>query len=75
MRDTYKSLLAYLADLRSKGKAWIALPREVNQWWRARRQLKLVRQGSKWVIEGPGKDRARVAYAVVERGRLAYRLA
>jgi hypothetical protein len=74
-RDTYKSLLAYLADLRSKGKAWIALPREVNQWWRARRQMKLVRQGSKWVIEGPGKDRARVAYAVVERGRLAYKLA
>jgi hypothetical protein len=74
-RDTYKSLLAYLADLRSKGKAWIALPREVNQWWRARRQMKLVRQGSKWVIEGPGKDRARVAYAVVERGRLAYELA
>lgn len=74
-RDTYKSLLAYLADLRSKGRAWIALPREVNQWWRARRQMKLVRQGSKWVIEGPGKDRARVAYAVVEHGRLAYQLA
>jgi len=35
-RDTYKSLLAYLADLRSKGKIWNALPREINQWWRAR---------------------------------------
>ena len=30
-QDTYKSLLAYLADLRSEGKIWIALPREVNQ--------------------------------------------
>jgi len=73
-RDTYKALLAYLVDLRSQGKTWIALPREVNQWWRARRQMKLVRQGSKWVIEGPGKEKARIAYAVVDRGRLAYEL-
>lgn len=73
-RDAYKSLLAYLADLRSKRKIWIALPREVDQWWRARRQMKLVRQGSKWVIEGPGKEKARIAYAVLQGGRLTYEL-
>lgn len=73
-RDTYISLLAYLADLRSEGKIWVALPREVNQWWRARSQMKLVRQGNNWVIEGPEKDKARVAYAVLDGDRLAYEL-
>ena len=74
-RDTYKSLLTYLVDLRSKGKIWVALPREVNQWWRARRQMKLARQGNNWVIEGPDKDKARVAYAFLDGGRLVYELA
>jgi hypothetical protein len=74
-RDTYKSLLAYLAELRAKTETWIALPREVNQWWRSRSQMKLARQGSKWTIEGPGKEKARVAYATLERGRLAYEFA
>jgi hypothetical protein len=73
-RDTYKSLLAYLVELRSKGKTWVALPGEINQWWRARSQMKLVRQGNDWVIEGPEKDQARVAYAVLDGGRLAYEL-
>jgi hypothetical protein len=73
-RDIYKSLLAYLAHLRSKGETWIALPREVDQWWRLRNQMKLVRQGSTWTIEGRGNERARVAYATLEHGRLAYDL-
>jgi hypothetical protein len=71
-RDIYKSLLAYLADLRSEGKIWIALPRDVDQWWRARSQMELVRRGNEWVIEGPEKDKARVAYAVLEGDHLAY---
>jgi len=74
-RNTFKSLLAYLADLRSRGKTWIALPREVNQWWRARTQMKLVRQGNSWAIEGPDKDKARVAYAAMDGNRLVYELA
>jgi hypothetical protein len=74
-RDTYKSLLTYLVDLRSKGKIWAALPREVNQWWRARSQMKLARQGNNWAIEGPDKDKARVAYAFLDGGRLVYELA
>ena len=73
-RDTYKSLLTYLADLRSEGKIWIALPREVNQWWRARSQMKLVRQGNNWVIEGPEKHKARVAYAFLVGDCLVYEL-
>jgi hypothetical protein len=71
-RDIYESLLDYLAALRSEGKIWIALPREVNQWWRARSQMELVRSGNDWVIEGPEKDKARVAHAVLEGDQLAY---
>jgi hypothetical protein len=74
-RDVYEALLVYLAQLRSEGKIWIALPREVNQWWRERSQMKLVCEGSRWRIEGKGKERARVAYAILENDRLTYRIA
>lgn len=73
-RNTYISLLRYLAELRSEGKMWIALARDVTQWWRARSQMKLVRQGHNWVIEGPDKDKARVAYAALDGNRLVYEL-
>ena len=73
-RDIYELLLAHLADLRSEGKAWIARPGEVNQWWRARSQMRLVLQGDQWVIEGPQKDRARIAYAVLEGDSLRYQV-
>jgi hypothetical protein len=36
--------------------------------------MKLVRHGDDWVIEGPEKDRARIAYAVLDSDRLAYDL-
>jgi hypothetical protein len=71
-RDTYKSLLAFLAGLRSEGKVWFALPREISDWWRARSQMKLVEHGNNWEVEGPEKDRARVVYAVLRGDRLAY---
>ena len=73
-RDTYKALLAYLSQLRSEGKIWIALPREVDQWWRERSQMRLSRRGNKWEIEGPGKERAQVAYASLEEDCLVYHL-
>ena len=34
--------------------------------------MKLVRQGNNWVIEGPEKEKARVAYAVLDGDRLSY---
>ena len=73
-RDTYKALLAYLSQLRSEGKIWIALPREVDHWWRERSQMRLSRRGNKWEIEGPGKERARVAYASLEEDCVVYHL-
>jgi hypothetical protein len=68
----YKTLLGYLSDLRNEGKAWIALPRDVNRWWRERSQMKLARQGDTLQIEGPGKERARIAYATLDGDRVVY---
>jgi len=71
---TYKQLLAHLVGLKSLRKVWLALPREVNQWWRERSKLTVVRHRRKWAIEGPGKERGRVAHASVEGNRIVYRL-
>jgi hypothetical protein len=71
-RNTYRQLLAHLSKLRKNSNLWTALPREVNDWWRARSQMSLSREGDRWVIEGPESERARIAFARIENGRLAY---
>lgn len=74
-RNVYQSLLAYLQDMIAREKIWATLPGEVDQWWRARSQMKLVQEGSHWRIEGPQKDRARVAYAMIDDDHLVYEVA
>jgi hypothetical protein len=71
-RNIYTSLLAHLSDLRSQANIWMASPGEVNQWWRARSQMSLLRRGGNWVIKGPESDKAQIAYAVLDGGRLTY---
>ena len=73
-RKTYSQLLAYLADLRAEKQLWTALPGEVDRWWRARSQMQLTLRDGEWVIEGPEHHRAKVAYAVLDGGRLAYEI-
>jgi hypothetical protein len=75
VRKLYESLLDYLTNLIAREKIWAALPREVDQWWRARNQMRLVRKNNDWEIEGPQKERARIAYAVLEGDRLTYNVA
>jgi hypothetical protein len=75
VRRLYESLLDYLTNLIAREKIWAALPREVDQWWRARSQMKLVRRNNDWEIEGPQKERARIAYAVLEGDRLTCNVA
>lgn len=71
-RRVYVELLEYLRELRSREAVWMALPGEVNRWWRQRAQMKLVNRGNNWEIEGPGKERARIAYAVREGDEVRY---
>jgi hypothetical protein len=74
-RRVYESLLGYLREMIDREKIWAALPGEVDQWWRTRSQLRLVQKGSGWEIEGSGKERARIAYAIREGDRLTYEVA
>jgi hypothetical protein len=71
----YHELLGYLARLRAERNVWIALPGEVNDWWRARRCMTLLQCGSTWRVEGPDSGRARVAYASLDGDSVVYRIA
>jgi hypothetical protein len=68
----YEELLAHLSRLRDDGCVWLTLPGEVDRWWRSRSRMRLVPSGRSWRIEGPDSERARLAYATLEDGRLVY---
>ena len=72
-RNIYVELLRHLNHLRDDG-LWIALPGEVNRWWRSRQQMRLVPDGATWRIEGPDAHRARVAHATFADGRIVYQI-
>ncbi len=71
-RKVYLELLGYLSHLCANKTLWTALPGDVNRWWRNRSQMELVRDGDRWRIEGPDKDRARIAYATADGDRVVY---
>lgn len=70
--SAYRALLQHLATLRSEAGVWITLPGEVDTWWRQRSQMKLVPDGNQWRIDGPGAERARVAYATHTQDAVVY---
>jgi len=74
-QTSYKNLLDFLTKLRAEKNVWTALPGEVDQWWRQRSQMTLVNRQGKLAVEGPGHERARVAYACVEGNRVVYEFA
>ena len=73
-RRTYEHLLKYVADLRTNQAMWIALPGEINDWWRARAKMELVQDDGTWRVTGKGSELARVAYARIENKKMFYRL-
>jgi hypothetical protein len=68
----YTGLLYKLATLRAEAELWIALPGEVDEWWRQRNQMTLVPDEDEWKIEGHGAEKARVAYATLKNDRVTY---
>jgi len=54
---------------------WVALPRDVNRWWRQRDRMVLTQKGENWSVEGEGSERARVAFATLQVDRLVYSFA
>lgn len=73
-RAVYKELLAHLSALKEKMNLWITTPGEVNRWWRQRAAMTLVEDGNDLRIEGVGSERARIAYASEQGGRLIFTL-
>jgi hypothetical protein len=71
-RNAYRELLEWLSELRAQHSVWFALPGEVDEWWRARRQMHLVNRGGEWMIDGPMADQAVLAYATIDGDRLVY---
>jgi glycosyltransferase involved in cell wall biosynthesis len=71
-QDTFRELLSFVREQVKARGIWATLPGEINRWWRSRRDMKLVRRADRWVVEGAGSERARVAYACLEDGRLTY---
>lgn len=69
-RAIYEGLLGFLSRLREEKGVWVATPGEVNSWWRQRAEMTLLENGEDWQIEGPGSERARLAYASEKDGRL-----
>jgi hypothetical protein len=70
----YKGLLSHLGELRDNTHLWAPLPREVAAWWHQRSEMRLVPTGGIWNVEGPGKERARVAYAHLIGDKVEYSL-
>lgn len=68
----YRDLLHYLRQLSTKKRIWFAVAGEIDHWWRARRRMSVVNHDGKWRIEGPGAERAKLAFAKVIGQRLEY---
>jgi hypothetical protein len=71
-QKVYRQLLEEVVKCRDDRGVWVTLPGEVDRWWRERSQLELVPRGNEWQIEGPGRERAAIAYACLDRDRLVY---
>jgi hypothetical protein len=71
-RGVYEQLLQHLSELCSRKKLWQPFPRDVARWWRERSRMRIERSGGAWKVVGPGSERARIAFAQIENGRLTY---
>jgi hypothetical protein len=71
-QELYRELLRMLTKYGKERDVWLALPGEVDTWWRERNGMTLVREQGTWAIQGKGSDRAAVAYAKLENGKLTY---
>jgi hypothetical protein len=73
-KNMYRDLLGLYVRLRREQNVWVALPGQANTWWRQRSQMRLIRKGGEWKIEGPNQERAVLAFASLENDRLTYQL-
>jgi hypothetical protein len=70
--SVYRDLLALLREFGRRQKMWFALPGEIDHWWRARHEMRIVGEDGNWQIEGKGADHAKLAFARQVGDRLEY---
>jgi hypothetical protein len=73
-RGIYRDLLNYLRRASKQTKLWFAVAGEIDRWWRARSQMRLVDDNGTWNIEGSGAERAKLAFATVVGDHLEYEI-
>ena len=73
-RRVYCDLLCFLRDLTAQEHLWCALPGEVDTWWRSRSKMRIVQHGDGWRVEGPGSERAVLAFAKIVDNHIAYQV-
>jgi len=71
-RGVYRELLTFLCELGRRQRMWFALPGEIDRWWRARHEMRIVGQDGNWRIEGEGAEHAKLALAQKVGERLEY---
>jgi hypothetical protein len=71
-QSVYRQLLEHLNQVGRERNVWTTTPAQVNRWWRERAAMNLVESEEGWRIEGPGKERARIAYATEKDGHLVF---
>lgn len=59
-RDRLQIYARFVERIAQDPSAWLALPREISSWWRARAATVPVRDGEQWSLAGPAADRGRV---------------
>lgn len=74
VKGIYTDMLGYLRELRASRNVWVTRPSDVDHWWRQRSNMQLVRNGSEWLVQGEGAERAVVAYARNVDGSLVHEL-
>ena len=71
-QSIYRNLLSFLRQLGLEKRIWFAVAGEIDHWWRSRSKMRLVDHDGKWRIEGPGAERAKLAFAKLVGDRLEY---
>jgi hypothetical protein len=71
-RGVYSDLLRYLRRMAEEKRIWFAVPGDIDHWWRTRSKMRVVDDHGNWRIEGPGAERAKLAFAKLVGDRVEY---
>ena len=58
------------AEMGKQEALWLALPAEIDNWWRARSRMSIVNDNGSWRIVGEGAERAVLGFAEAVDGQL-----